>query len=198
MKVGVIKYPGSNSRSVVNACQRLGVPAFTSSNPESLSECSHLLFPGQGEAKMAMSSLRECGIDTLIKSWKRPFLGICLGFQCLFEFSEEGDTSLLQIVPGVVSRLSANKPLPHTGWSKVIHTYNSQLYNSINYNSYFYFLHSYAVSDSDYSYSSTEYGGERFCSAVRYNNFYGVQFHPEKSGAVGERFLSNFLFGGEV
>jgi glutamine amidotransferase len=198
MRVGVIKYPGSNSKSVVNACQRLGVCSVVTSDPKYLEECSHLIFPGQGEAKTAMSFLRERGIDDLITSWRRPFLGICLGFQCLFEFSEEGDTSLLQVLPGVVRKLSLDKPLPHTGWSRVTHTSHSELFRGIESNSYFYFLHSYAVGVSEYEFSSAEYGVERFCAAVRNKNFYGVQFHPEKSGEIGKRFLNNFFLEGEV
>jgi glutamine amidotransferase len=193
MRIGIIKYPGSNSQSVANACQRLGVISLTSSDPKALKECSHLIFPGQGEAQTAMSFLKEREIDTLITSWQRPFLGICLGFQCLFQFSEEGNTSLLQILPGVVTKLSSNKPLPHTGWSKVAHTFTAEICNGIKSDSYYYFLHSYSVKTSEYEFSTAEYSGESFCAGVRRDNFYGVQFHPEKSGEAGRRFLNNFI-----
>lgn len=198
MKVAVVKYNAGNVRSVVNALRRVGVEPCVTDDPAELRAADRVIFPGQGEASHTMSYLRRCGLDAVICSLTQPVLGICIGQQLLCESSDEGGVACLGVFPGVgVHHFSAQWPgapakVPHIGWNTV-ETLDSPLFEGIADGDYVYFIHSYCVPLSPFTIATTEYGGVRFSSAMRRGNFYATQFHPEKSGSVGERLLSNFI-----
>jgi imidazole glycerol-phosphate synthase subunit HisH len=193
MKVAILKYNGGNIRSVECALRRLGVNPYITDDFNSIKEADRVIFPGVGEASSTMSYLKERKLDLLIKDLKQPFLGVCLGMQLLGSFTDENSTQCLQILDGVQCKrfsLSGLK-VPHMGWNKVFNL-SSPLFKGIPEGSFFYFVHSYLIPESQYSIGVCDYG-ERFISAVNKDNFYGVQFHPEKSHLLGEKVLSNFL-----
>ncbi|MBK8563414.1 MAG: imidazole glycerol phosphate synthase subunit HisH [Saprospiraceae bacterium] len=197
MKIAVIRYNAGNIQSVLNALERLGVAAILTDDPAEIRSAERVIFPGVGEASTAMRYLRERGLDTVIRSLTQPVLGICLGMQLLGEHSEENDTECLGIVPAKVRRLLGETStgerlkVPHVGWN-TIQSLENQLFENITPNPFFYFVHSYAMELNEATIAQTDYG-EAFSSAVQWRNFYGVQFHPEKSAAAGEQLLRNFL-----
>ena len=197
MKTAIIKYNAGNIQSVLNALDRLDVAADLTDDPAAIRSAERVIFPGVGEASSAMRYLRERGLDELIRSLEQPVLGICLGMQLLGSFSEENETECLGIVPAAVRKLPNLSPngerlkVPHVGWNTV-EASDNQLFDKIPQQSFFYFVHSYAMELNDATIARTEYGIP-FTSAVRWRNFYGVQFHPEKSAGVGEQLLWNFL-----
>lgn len=193
MKTAIIKYNAGNIQSVLNALERLGVDAILTDNPTEIRAAERVIFPGVGEASTAMRYLRERGLDAVIRSLTQPVLGICLGMQLLGEHSEENDTECLGIVPARVRKLpsGAGLKVPHVGWNTTQFDEN-QLFANITANPYFYFVHSFAMELNEVSIAQTDYG-EPFTSAVQWRNFYGVQFHPEKSAGAGEQLLRNFL-----
>jgi imidazole glycerol-phosphate synthase subunit HisH len=199
MKTAIIKYNAGNIQSVLNAMERLGMEAILTDDPTEIRSAERVIFPGVGEASTAMQYLRERGLDAVIRSLEQPVLGICLGMQLLGEHSEENDTECLGIVPARVRKLSGKTTngerlkVPHTGWNTAQFTDN-QLFEGISSNPFFYFVHSFAMEMNEATIAQTDYG-EAFTSAVKWRNFYGVQFHPEKSAAVGEQLLRNFLSG---
>lgn len=200
MKVAVVKYNAGNIRSVVNALLRVGVQPEVTDDPARLRAADRVIFPGQGEAYHTMACLRSSGLDAVIRSLTQPVLGICIGQQLLCEHSDEGDTPCLGIFPGAEVRhfadmwagAAAGAKIPHIGWNTV-ETSPCPLFSGIESGAYVYFIHSYCVPLSPYAVATTEYGGVRFSSAMRRGNFYATQFHPEKSGRVGERLLHNFI-----
>ena len=199
MKVVVVKYNAGNIRSVVNALRRIGEEPLVTDSPELLRAADRVIFPGQGEASNTMAYLRESGLDAVIRSLTQPVLGICIGQQLLCESSEEGGSvPCLGVYEGVPVRSFRNlwpgapAKLPHIGWNTV-EALSSPLFSGIGEGEYVYFIHSYCVPLSPYTIAATEYGGVRYSSAMRRDNFYATQFHPEKSGAVGERLLHNFI-----
>ncbi len=194
MKLAIIKYNAGNIRSVLNALERLGAEAEVTDDHETILAADKIIFPGVGAASSAMESLKQGGLDQVIKNLKQPVLGICVGMQLMCEHSEENDTDCLGIVPVKVRRFPANKDLvkvPQVGWN-AIYGLRSGLFSGIPENSYIYNVHSYYVEDSEYTIAHCEYGLE-YAAAIRRDNFYGVQFHTEKSAETGDRIIENFL-----
>jgi glutamine amidotransferase len=192
MKVAMIRYNSGNTASVANALKRLGVDAIISDDPETLRSASHVIFPGVGEASSAMNYLIERGLDATISSLTQPVLGICLGMQLLCASSEENATECLGVVPNRVRRFELDGlKVPHTGWNTVSE-FRSPLFDGIKDEEHFYFVHGYFVEPNDKTVAACSYG-TKFSAAIAHENFYGVQFHPEKSGALGRRLLENFL-----
>lgn len=193
--VGIIHYGAGNIRSVINALNRLEVRHFVSDNRQELLKAEKLIFPGVGEARSAMESLAGVGLIEWLKEVTVPFLGICLGMQLLFERTTERTTECLGIIPGTIERFDSEQftlKVPHMGWNQVNQDSTCPLFSGIDSGEYFYFVHSYYAPIVAMTIGSTKYG-VTFSSAVQKNNYYGVQFHPEKSGTVGSKILKNFV-----
>lgn len=195
MKTVIIKYNAGNIRSVLFALERIGFAATVTDDPETISSADKIIFPGVGEARSAMQYLQARKLDKLIVSLKQPVLGICLGMQLLCAHSAENDTACLGIFDEVMIRrfrpeTNALK-VPQTGWNN-IYALQSPLFRSVAEKEYCYFVHGYFAGLCPYTIARTVYG-EVYSSALQKNNFYGVQFHPEKSAAAGEQILKNFL-----
>ena len=190
MQVAVIKYNSGNIQSVLFALERLGVNGVVTDDADEIKHSDKVIFPGVGEASSAMEYLRERNMDSLIKDLEQPVLGICLGMQLLCSYTEEGQTQGLNIFNTKVKRFSHPK-VPHMGWNKIQYTGN-ELFQNIQGNMYCYFVHSYYAELCTETSSICEYG-DPFSSSLHRDNFYGVQFHPEKSAATGQRILQNFL-----
>lgn len=192
MKISIIKYNAGNVQSVLFALQRIGVEAIVTDNVDEIRSSDRVIFPGVGEASSAMNYLRENKLDTLIKSLKQPVLGICLGMQLMCRRSEENSTDCLGIFDLEVRKFSENNlKVPQIGWNNIF-SLKSPLLKDVSEKEYMYFVHSYYVEKCAESIALTEYGLE-YSSAIRKNNFYAVQFHPEKSGAAGQKILENFI-----
>lgn len=197
--VVVIDSGGANLASLLHALRRLGVGAEVTKDPARVAAAARVLLPGVGAAPDAMARLAAAGLDVLLPTLRQPVLGICLGMQLLFEASEEttaatGETPCLGIVPGRVRRMAASpeRPVPHMGWNQLEPLREDPLFDGIARGDYVYFVHSYAAPVSEATLAASDYGGA-FTAAVRRGNFRGVQFHPERSAAVGARLLANFL-----
>jgi len=188
--IQVIDYGAGNLKSIANALIKLEQEFEIVDNPRQLRIDSKIIFPGVGAAGSAMARLRDTGFDKIIPALRQPFLGICLGMQLLLPYSEENDTQCLDIVDGKVKKFTCDFKIPQIGWNTVSQDSNDPLFEEIPDNSYFYFVNSYYVESSSVI-GCTEYG-RVFASALRKDDFYGVQFHPEKSGEVGLRLLLNF------
>ena len=195
MSIAIVKYNAGNIQSVLFALERLGVQACVTDDKDELAAADKVIFPGVGAARSAMESLKEKNLDAVIKGLKQPVLGICVGMQLLFEHSEENDTECLGIIPAKVKlfapTLKGAIKVPQIGWND-IYNLKSQLFKDIPEQSYVYYVHSYYAEMNPYCIGTSKYGVE-YCGAVQKDNFYGVQFHTEKSAEVGERILSNFL-----
>ena len=197
MKVAVVKYNAGNIQSVMNALRRVGVDPVLTDNPVELRKADRVIFPGQGEASHAMEYLQTHGLDQVIKSLTQPVLGICIGQQLMCEHSEEGNVDCLGIFPAQVLRFHPQKheqKVPHMGWNQ-LENVQDPLLGGINEGAFVYFVHSFYVPTTDYTIATTNHILS-FSSAMRKDNFMATQFHPEKSGSVGERILTNFL--GEI
>lgn len=173
------------------AIERLGFKAVLSNNPEEIQNADKVIFPGVGEASSAMKKLIESGLDSLIPNLKQPVLGICLGMQLMCNSSEEGNTKGLGIFDVDVIKFSNKVKVPQMGWNQ-IYNLKSDLFKGIPAHEFMYLVHSFYVPDCAESIATTDYEME-YASALKKDNFYGTQFHPEKSGAVGEKILNNFL-----
>jgi glutamine amidotransferase len=197
MNIVIIKYNAGNIRSVLFALERLGYTGTVTDNPEKIRSASHVIFPGVGAANSAMPYLKERGLDEVICSLKQPFLGICLGMQLMCKHSEENDTECLGLFDITVKKFPEKDQsghsikIPHMGWNK-LEDLKSPLFTGLDENAFCYFVHSYYAEMSDYTIATTQYGLP-FSSALHHDNFYGVQFHPEKSAKVGEGILKKFL-----
>jgi len=193
MKLAIIKYNAGNIQSVLNALERLGVDAEVTDDAGKIRSADKVIFPGVGEASSAMRSLKENDLDTIIKGLEQPVLGICVGMQLLCSHSEENDTECLNIVPVRVKRFSSAHKLkvPQVGWNNILEL-RSPLFTGIPESSYIYNVHSYYAEDSQYTIAKCDYGIE-YAAAIMKDNFYGVQFHTEKSAEVGDKIIKNFL-----
>ena len=193
-RVVIIGSTGANLASLAFALQRLGVEAPVTEDAERILAAEKTILPGVGAAADAMTRLRRAGLVEVIKQLERPLLGICLGMQLLFEHSEEDYAACLGVVPGTVTRLPGGNglPVPEMGWNELEGHANKGLFTDIGAGEYAYFVHSYAASVSDITTARSNYGVE-FSAAIASNNFYGTQFHPERSARVGARILENFL-----
>jgi glutamine amidotransferase len=191
MKIAIINYGAGNIQSILFAIERLGYTAVLTNNPDEIQQADKVIFPGVGEASYAMQKLKESGLDSLIPNLKQPVLGICLGMQLMCHHSEEGNTVGLGIFDANVIRFSNNVKVPQMGWNQ-IYNLKSDLFKGIKENEYMYLVHSYYVPNCKEAIATTNYDVE-YASALQKNNFYGTQFHPEKSGDVGEQILANFL-----
>jgi len=192
VRVAIVRYNGGNTVSVTNALSRLGAEVVITDSPEKLAGADKVIFPGVGEASTAMESLRASRVDRVIPELRQPVLGICLGMQLMCERSEENDTKCLGIIAQSVRRFAGEGlKVPHVGWNTITAT-TSPLFNGVEDGEYMYFVHSYFVELGGSTVATSEYAGE-FSSAVASGNFFGVQFHPERSGSAGARVLQNFL-----
>ena len=190
MKVVIIDYGAGNIQSIRFALERLGATALLSHDADEIRKASHVIFPGVGEASTAMKKLQDTGLDTVIPTLKQPVLGICLGMQLMCNTSEEGNTKGLEIFDTEVVRFNTILNVPHMGWNTVNGT--GKLFSNIPQNSHFYLVHSYYAKCCNDTNASCTYDLP-FSAALARDNFYGTQFHPEKSGEVGAQLLQNFL-----
>jgi len=191
VQVVILDYGAGNVRSVQFALERLGIDSVLSNDSETILSADRIIFPGQGEAESAMKKLRQYGLDRLLPELKQPLLGICLGMQLMFDASEEGDTKGLGIIPGQVKRFTQGK-IPQVGWN-TIEELQGPLFQNIPELSYMYLVHSYyapLVTET----SATSTYGIRYTVAIQKDNFFGVQFHPEKSSKAGQQLLENFIY----
>lgn len=193
MKLVIIKYNAGNIQSVLYALERIGQEAVVTDDPARIMAADKVIFPGVGEASTAMGYLRERGLDGVILGLKQPVLGICLGMQLMCSYSEENDTTCLGIFQERVKHFSGEGGLkvPQIGWNN-IYDLKTPLFEGVAEESYCYFVHGYYASLGAHTIARTEYG-QTYSSALQRDNFYGVQFHPEKSAQIGERILKNFI-----
>ncbi|OJU25724.1 MAG: imidazole glycerol phosphate synthase, glutamine amidotransferase subunit [Sphingobacteriales bacterium 41-5] len=192
MNVKIVKYNAGNIQSVLFALERIGIQAEVTDDAGEILSADRIIFPGVGEASTAMEYLKQRNLDNVIKAAKQPLLGICLGLQLLCNHSEENDTDCLGIFDAQVKKfVSDDLKIPQIGWNTIQVT-NNPLLKNIPDNSYSYFVHSYYAEVTADTIATTTYANEFSC-AMNKNNFYGVQFHPEKSAATGEQILKNFL-----
>ena len=190
MRVVIIDYGAGNVRSVQFALERVGIQAKLTNDPETIRTADRIIFPGQGAAASAMLKLRQCGLDQLLPQLKQPLLGICLGMQLLFESSAEGDTQGLGIISGQVKRFTQGK-IPLMGWN-TIGQLKGPLFSQIPESAYMYLVHSYYAPLVSETIATANYGIP-YTVAVQKDNFFGVQFHPEKSSKAGQQLLENFI-----
>jgi imidazole glycerol-phosphate synthase subunit HisH len=190
----IIDSGGANLASLQFALERLGARAVVSSDARTIAASPRVLLPGVGSAADAMRRLRRSGLAELLPTLRQPVLGICLGMQLLFERSAEGATECLGVLPGAVRRLEAarGRPVPHMGWNQLADPREDPLLEGIEPGEYFYFVHGYAAPTSEVTLAEVHYG-EALSAAVRRGNFWGTQFHPERSASAGARLLGNFL-----
>ncbi len=193
-RVVIVASGGANIASLQFALQRLDVESSVSADAAEIRAADHVILPGVGAAANAMSRLRHSGLAALIPTLRQPVLGICLGMQLLYEASAEGDVQCLGVIAGRAERFAEapGRPVPHMGWNTLELRRESPLLDGMADGDYAYFVHSYALSLSDATVASTRYGAP-FSACVQWRNFHGVQFHPERSAAVGARVLRNFL-----
>ena len=191
MKLAIIDYGAGNIQSLKFALKRLGVEAVLTSDVEEICSAEKVIFPGVGEASSAMKKLRLSGLDSLVPTLKQPVLGICLGMQLLCESSEEGNTQGLGIFKSPVLKFADDVKVPQIGWNQ-IYQLKTDLFKGINEKEYMYLVHSFYVPRNEAEIAVTDYGVS-YATALKKDNFYGVQFHPEKSSKAGAKILKNFL-----
>lgn len=196
----IVDYDAGNVRSVLRACEHVGMRATISSDPEIVAKADRLIFPGVGSAESAVDTLRNRGLDEAIKSFYRtgkPLLGICLGLQILLEHTEEGNKNCLGLVEGACERFEftdRSVKVPHIGWNEVEFTGSHPIAEAVNSGDEFYFVHSYFAKPVKEAtiVGRTEYGGQSFCSVIARDNLFATQFHLEKSGELGLKMLQAF------
>ena len=199
MKIVIIKYNAGNVRSVAFALERIGIEAVVTDDVSEIQTADKVIFPGVGEASTAMQYLRERKLDEVLVALKQPVLGICLGMQLMCAYSEEGNTTCLNIFEQDVKLFTADAladkalvyKIPQMGWN-TIYDVKTNLFAGIKEQAYMYFVHSYYAALSKYTMASANYG-IAYSAALQKNNFYAVQFHPEKSGELGQKILENFI-----
>jgi glutamine amidotransferase len=189
--LAIIDYGAGNTKSLQFALERLGVNSLLTSDADQIKSADKVIFPGQGAAGSAMQKLKHFSLDLLIPKLQQPVLGICLGMQLFCEHTEEGDVQGLEIVKGTVKRFSTEVKVPQMGWNS-IHNLKGELFEGIQEGAYMYLVHSYFIPNSKETVANANYDGS-YSVALQKDNFYGVQFHPEKSSKVGSRLLQNFL-----
>ena len=190
--IAIIEYGAGNTRSVMNALDRLNVRYELTDIPEKIMAAEKVIFPGVGHAKHAMNVLKSKGLDEVIRSVTSPLLGICVGMQLLYEYSEEGDTECLGLIKGSIVKFDDNQLIvPQIGWNTITHNDNP-LFKDLGQSPWFYAVHSYYAKTGEYTAATSTYGVE-YCSAVQKDNFFGTQFHPEKSSSNGHQLLKNFI-----
>jgi len=191
--IAVIDYGAGNTQSVLNVLDDLKVEYIVTNREIDINKAKKIIFPGVGEASFAVKKLHLCNLFTMLRVIKKPLLGICLGMQVMCEKSEEGNIAGLGIIPAISKKFDEKKTkVPHMGWNKVSYIKESRLFNDIPENSYFYFANSFYIPLNEFSIAKTENGIE-FTTAIEKENFYGVQFHPEKSGPAGTQLIKNFI-----
>ena len=191
---GIINYGAGNIFSLTAALDRLNIPYGMISRPEDIAQYDRYIIPGVGHAGAAMEKLNKSGLAEIIPQISKPVLGVCVGMQLLTSFSEEGNAELTGIIPLKTMHFDEGMQIkiPHTGWNKVNIDQVNPLFNEINPQEYFYFVHSYFIEfNPKFTIASADYG-IKFSAVIQKNNYYGVQFHPEKSGTAGEQILTNF------
>lgn len=196
MQVAIVKYNAGNTQSLSFALERLGIQALITDDLEALKQADKVIFPGVGEASSAMKSLTVKGLDKFLPTLKQPFLGICLGMQLMCSHSEENDTSCLGVFSEQVKLFVPNSEntqmkVPHMGWN-TLSNLKTSLFEGLSASDYVYFVHSYYVEQSEDTAAVCEYGAP-FSASLQKDNFYAVQFHPEKSAKAGAKILENFL-----
>ena len=194
MKIAIIKYNAGNIRSVLYALERIDHTAVVTDNADEIINADKVIFPGVGEASTAMKYLKERNLDSLICALTQPVLGICLGMQLMCKYSEENDTTCLGIFDEEVKKFkveSEKLKVPQIGWNSIFDL-KTNLFKNVDNNSFCYFVHGYYASIGGHTIASTDYI-QPYSSALKKNNFYGVQFHPEKSATAGEQILKNFI-----
>jgi len=190
----IIKYNAGNIQSVLYALERIGVSANVTDSVEQIQKADKVIFPGVGEASTAMNYLKERKLDKVIKNLKQPVLGICLGLQLMCKYSEENDTECMGIFDENVKLFKPSDThlkVPQIGWNS-IYDLKTDLFSGINENNYCYFVHGYYAAMGEHTIATTDYV-QPFSSGLHKDNFYGVQFHPEKSAVTGEQVIKNFL-----
>jgi imidazole glycerol-phosphate synthase subunit HisH len=198
MKVGIIKYNAGNIQSVIYALNRLGVDPVLTDDEAELKSCDKVIFPGVGEASSAMRYLRAKGLDEIIPKLTQPTLGICIGQQLMCEHSEEGDTDCLGIFPLQVKKFTPinakgeKLKVPHMGWNAVHLEQDSPLFKGVSRDDFVYYVHSFYCELGEETMASTDYA-VKYSASLHKDNFYALQFHPEKSGKTGQQILKNFL-----
>ena len=196
MKIAIIKYNAGNIRSVLYALERIGHTAVVTDNADEIKNADKVIFPGVGEASTAMNYIKDRNLDKLICSLRQPVLGICLGMQLMCKYSEENDTTCLGIFDEDVKKFAPKPPkgglkVPQIGWNS-IYDLKTDLFKNVKDEGYCYFVHGYYAAKGEHTIATTDYV-QPYSSALRKNNFYGVQFHPEKSATTGEQILKNFI-----
>jgi len=191
MKIVIINYGAGNIQSIKFAIQRLGYEAVLSDDPNKIQAADKVIFPGVGEASSAMNKLKASGLDGLVPKLKQPVLGICLGMQLMCNYTEEGDTKGLGIFDVDVKRFSTEVKVPQIGWNQ-IESLKTDLFEGVHEKEYIYLVHSYYAPITENTIAKTTYGMP-YTTALHKDNFYGTQFHPEKSSTSGEKILKNFL-----
>lgn len=194
MEVVIVDSGGANLASLRYALERLGARAAVSADGSTIASAERVVLPGVGAAAHAMTCLRAAGLINVLRALTQPVLGICLGMQLLFERSAEGCTECLKVLPGAVEALepAAEHPVPHMGWNELRPLKPDPLLRGVARGAHAYFLHSYAAPMTEYTLASADYG-RTVAAVVRRGNFWGTQFHPERSSATGARVLENFL-----
>ena len=198
MNIVIIKYNAGNIQSVLYALERIGAEALVTDDHTQIQQADKVIFPGVGEASSAMRYLQERQLDKVIKNLQQPVLGICLGMQLMCKHSEENNTDCLGIFDESVKKFVSSSPeckIPQIGWNN-IYDLKTPLFNGIPEDSYCYFVHGYCAALGDHTIATTDYI-QPYSSALHKNNFYGVQFHPEKSATVGEQIIKNFILNVE-
>jgi len=193
--IAIVKYNAGNIQSVKYALERLNTEYVVTDDPKILSSCEKVIFPGVGEASSAMNYLRKTKLDEVLINLKQPFLGICLGLQLMCKNSSENETDCLNIFDYQVTKFDENKgyKIPHMGWNQIQFDSKNPLFKEVEQDSYCYFVHSYYVPSGENTIATCEYADVSFSASVNRDNYFGVQFHPEKSGKIGTKILKNFL-----